>query len=67
MWSHFSVDSIGCVEEEQQRRFLEEADAEVVLTVNDYNLLRRNARGVYDFASERGLGVINAGERVDRY
>jgi D-threo-aldose 1-dehydrogenase len=58
---------IGCVEHEQQRMFMEYnngADCDLVLTVNDFNLVRRygsDESGAFPLAQERDMGVINAG------
>ena len=46
------------------RRFLEDPDAEVLLTVNDYNILRRYAggsSGALPAAQVKNAGVMNAG------
>jgi hypothetical protein len=46
------------------RRFLEDPDAEVLLTVNDWNLLRRyggEPRGAITAAADADAGVMNAG------
>lgn len=46
------------------RRFLEDPDAEVLLTVNDYNILRRYAgddTGAFAAAQAKNAGVMNAG------
>ena len=53
---------IGCVDREQQLRFLAEPDAAVVLAVNDWNLARRYAGDeLFPQCAARGAGVINAG------
>ena len=53
---------IGCVEREQQLRFMEEPDADVVLAVNDWNLARRFAADdLFEAAVEKDVGIINAG------
>ena len=46
------------------RRWLEDPDAEVLLTVNDYNILRRyggDQSGALTAAAEKNAGVMNAG------
>ena len=46
------------------RRWLEDPDAEVLLTVNDYNILRRyggDESGALTAAAEKNAGVMNAG------
>jgi D-threo-aldose 1-dehydrogenase len=53
---------IGCVDRPQQLLFLKEPDAEVVLSVNDWNLVRRYANDdLFPATAEAGAGVINAG------
>lgn len=58
---------IGCVEHEQQRTFMEYnggKNCDLVLTVNDFNLVRRygsDPSGAFPFAHEHDIGVINAG------
>jgi len=54
---------IGCVEREQQLRFVEGChDVDVVLAVNDFNLVRRYAETeLFPIARERDIGILNAG------
>ncbi len=68
---------IGCVEHVQQKLFIDSGECSVVLTVNDYNLIRRYAaegnvlnegtpeetRGEAPFAicKEQDIGIMNAG------
>ena len=49
------------------RRWLQDPDAEVLLTVNDWNLLRRyggDPQGCMTAAASVNAGVMNAGERI---
>jgi D-threo-aldose 1-dehydrogenase len=54
---------LGCVEHEQHLRFLSDcSDASVLLTVNDFNLLRRFAlQSSWPAAAKHDVGVLNAG------
>jgi D-threo-aldose 1-dehydrogenase len=54
---------LGCVEHEQHTRFIARVeDAAVLLTVNDYNLLRRYAlRSSWPAAATKSVGILNAG------
>ena len=53
---------LGCVELEHHLQFMEHPAAEAILTVNDYNLVRRRvAAEVLPTAIERRAGMINAG------
>ena len=57
---------IGCVEHEQHRAFLSSPDfqehAEIVLSVNDFNLVRRyGPEGSWLDAEKGGAGILNAG------
>eukprot|EP00949_MAST-11_sp_MAST-11-sp1_P004990 g4990.t1 len=53
---------IGCVEHQQQQRMMQESSCDIVLTVNDYNLLRRDAaREIFPRVQQSGIGLMNAG------
>lgn len=53
---------LGCVELEHHLQFMEHPAAEAILTVNDYNLVRRRvAAEVLPTALEKRAGMINAG------
>lgn len=53
---------IGCVEHEQQTCMMDHPSCEIVLTVNDYNILRRYAsEEQFELANSKGIGIMNAG------